>query len=142
MATPVTSVSLVKGILGPKYSSRIALPPFLRTAAVLMARVLACATAKGITIDDDTFQEMETYLAAHFYNQADSDYTSRSTLSASGAFEGKTDMGLANSRFGQQAMLLDPSGCLALFNQVKQRGSFVWLGKPKRDETSYDDRNN
>lgn len=136
-----TTSALVQQMLGPMYSTRIALTGPIRTAGVIMTQLLACAARKGVTIDSDTRREIETALAAFAYQLIDPGYTSRSTLSASGSFEGKTDMGLRLNKFGQLALLLDPSGCLELINDRKKQGGMVWLGKPSTEAQTYAERN-
>lgn len=136
-----TTSTLVMGMLGPMYSSRISLISPIRTAGVLMARIIACAARKGITLDEATTQEIETALAAHVYQLMDPGYTARSTLSASGSFEGQTKMRLEGTKFGQLALTLDPSGCVELINNPSKQAGVTWLGKPARDAKTYEERN-
>lgn len=136
-----TTATLVKGMLGPMYSPKLALTSPIRTAGVIMTRVLACAARKGVTIDSATADEMETALAAHVYQLMDPGYTSRSTLSASGSFEGRTDKRLEGTKFGQLALTLDPSGCLELVNNPAKQASVTWLGKPSSEAKTHEQRN-
>lgn len=117
-----------------------ALTAFISIATKIVDRVVRCAAAKGITLDDDTLLQIETLLAAHFYLLSDPMYTSKSTLSASGSFHGQTGKGLEATVFGPQALLLDESGCL---NAIMKgaRASLSWLGKTDDEKLSYEERN-
>ena len=83
--------------------------------------------------------EIETWLAAHFYAHRDPQYSSKATEKASATFQGATGMGLESTVWGQTAMTLDPTGCLASRNKGGKAG-VLWLGKAPSDQTDYEDR--
>lgn len=141
MAVRTTS-GLVQGVLLSNYGAKSdgALPsltPFIHIANLLTTRVAACAVAKGVPRTADELIELETWLAAHFYTRSDTALASESTERASGAYQGKTGMHLQASFYGQTAMDLDTSGCLAGLNSQK-RASMTWMGKVPSEEIPYD----
>lgn len=111
---------------------------FIATANVIVNRINICATAKGITLTPTELEMLERWLAAHYYQQSDRGYTARSTADASASFQGQLGMGFESTMFGQTALQLDPSGCLAAIG--KRKPTAVWLGKNDRDSLSYDER--
>ena len=136
-----TSEAKVKGVLGGNYDSDASpsLAPFIDTANVQTDQVVTCAAAKNITHSAAILERIETWLAAHFYAHSDQLYESKKTGGASGRFQGKTDMGLDSTQYGQTAKMFDTSGCLNQFSLGKRAG-MVWLGKPRSEETEYVDR--
>lgn len=133
-----TSAAVIE-LLGDDYNGTTVLTGFISTANVLVTRVAACAAAKGITLTAEELELMERWLSAHFYQQSDKGYSQRATLGASGTFGGKTDMGLNSTMYGQSAMTMDPSGCLAAITMRKTAG-LLWLGKPPSDQIPYQNR--
>ena len=115
------------------------LTPFIFTASVLVDAVSVCATARGVALSSDQLERIEALLAAHFYGHADQFYTQKQTQSASGSFQGRFDLGLNGSQYGQSAMLMDTSRCLASMNSGG-RITFTWLGKVFRDSIDYVNR--
>lgn len=136
-----TTITAVTDILGNFYVSGTSpsVQPFIDTATLLMDRVITCATAKGVTITDAEAERIEAYLAAHFFGHAQQFFTSKSTVSASGSFQGQTAMRLDASQYGQTAQMLDPSGCLTAITN-KARAGILWLGKTSEDQISAEDR--
>lgn len=112
----------------------------IKWATLLTDRVSTCATDKDWTLSSDELEEIETNLAAHKYCLTDRTYRSRNTLSAGGAFDGNTAMGLDATMYGQAAKMLDTSGCLSAFDKG-QRGGMEWMGLPVNEQTTYWDRN-
>jgi len=136
-----TTPNNVQAILGDNYDSNIDLMPFIETATALVDEVVNCAAAKNITISSALLEKIERWLAAHFYAHADPLYQSRSTGGASASFQGQTGMGFESTVYGQTAMRLDPSGCLAYFNEFSEPAQVLWLGKPPSEQIPYRDRN-
>lgn len=135
-----TDTEAVQGILGNNYDDCTELTPFIEGASLIVARVVTCATAKGITLSSAEQEMLERYLAAHLYGHQNQFLTSKSTGGASGSFQGQTGMHLEATYYGQTAMnLLDPSGCLAAMNKRQTAGGF-WAGKPPTEQTPYRDR--
>jgi hypothetical protein len=111
---PRTTASAVEGILGRDYDGTTDLDPFIDTAEVMVdeAEAQAALSEPVVTMTDGRLELMERWLAAHFYQMSDPGYASKRTGAKSGVFTGKTDMGLAATRYGQTAMILDISGQL------------------------------
>lgn len=140
----LTTSELVQGILLSDYGETESgelpsLTPFIDTAAVFMARVSTCASLKGTPLTVTEKEILERWLAAHFYAMSDQTYESRRTADSAGKFHGKTGMGLEASKYGQQAMSIDPSGCVASISK-RREARLVWLGKNPTDQTDYVDR--
>jgi len=131
---------MVKDILESNYDSgnNPNLSPFMRTASVLVARLVR--EAEDYEFSSDELREIELYLSAHFYMCSDKGYQSRSTMSASATFQGQTGKMLESSDYGQQAILLDGSGILQSLAKRETAGGF-WGGKPESEQLSYDERN-
>ncbi len=138
-----TTAPDVTAALGGNYDGTTTLTGFITRASLLVDRVAACATAKGEAMTAAELTEMETLLAAHYYQAADEGYTSRSTADASGSFKGQFGKGLEATRYGQDALSLDFAGCLRAIagpDGRKSAGGF-WLGKPPSEQTPYTQRN-
>ncbi len=116
-----TTAARVEGIIEV---CGISLTPFIRLANVLTDRV-AANNAEGC-LDSAGLIELETLLAAHFYTLRDQQYQSRSTGRASATFQGRTDMGLNSSYYGQMAIALDCTGTLA--DLGRRNVGMAWLG--------------
>jgi hypothetical protein len=137
-----TTSAAVKLVLQDDYDSvnTPSLVPFIDTATAVVTRVAACATRKSWTLSSTELELIERWLAAHFYCQGDPSYSARSTAGASGSFAGVFGMGLDNTRYGQQAQMVDSSGCLTAL--AKRRvASAAWLGKTDREKLTWDQRN-
>lgn len=137
---PRTTVISVRGILGDNYSSEALLTPFIEIANALVSRVATCATNKGTPLSATELELLERWLAAHYYCVMDPLYKSKKTGDASATFEGKSDMYLMGSRYGQAALSLDYSGCLAKVGSGelgKNTAGLEWLGKPPSDQIDY-----
>ena len=111
--------------------------PFIPPANALTNKVSANDT--GNVLNSAVLAEIERYLAAHFYALYDQQFLANKTADASANYQGKTDMGLDFTRFGQMAKTLDVSGYLATIGEGAP--SVLWLGKPVSDQIDYDDRN-
>lgn len=141
-----TDADLVKGVLldnyGPKEDgTEPSLTPFISAANLLVTRVAACATARGLTLSTDELTAIETWLAAHYYAVSDRTMSSQSNLGASGSFDGQTSMALDATLFGQHAKVLDHSGCLATITAGgRSRPKAVWLGRRPANQTDSDSR--
>lgn len=112
---------------------------FITAANLVVTRVNTCATAKGYSLSSDELTEMETWLAAHYYTRSDKPFAAKNELGAGGTYQGQTAKRLEASFYGQTALDLDPSGCLAaIANGVK--ASMAWGGKAPSDQIDYQDR--
>lgn len=117
----------------------ISMIPFIAVAHNLTNKVRDCAIAKGTPLSVTDLHDIETYLAAHFYALRDPQYQQKQTERASATFQGKTDMGLDLTWWGQMAKVIDTSGCLDGFGKTKV--GLAWLGKPKSRQLDYVERN-
>jgi competence protein ComGF len=130
----------VRAIIGSDSTLKVSF--FIETAEQLVDYVDSCDTDG--TLNTTQLRHIETWLAAHFYAIRDQQYASKKTGDASAVFQGKTDMALDSTQWGQQAMILDVTGKLATINQNAKRGKITagmtWLGKPKSSQTEYQDR--
>ncbi len=141
-----TTELLVKEVLGNNYDGRTSIYPFMRGASIVVDRVAACAITKEIPRTTAELREIETWLAGHFYAHHDQLYTSKSTSGAGASFQGQTAMHLNSTQYGQMAMTLDTSGCLADIQAGVTPGagrpvaSGVWLGKRRSEQIDYPQR--
>lgn len=147
-----TSAAAVSAILLRDYDVVTApsLVPFIETATLIVDRVVECAAEDDKVHTTAELERIEAWLAAHYYSQTDKNYTSRSTEGASGAFAGQTGMHLQSTLYGQTAMNIDFSGCLAELQaaatltptpvNIVKATSFAWLGKPRSSQIDYDQR--
>jgi hypothetical protein len=144
-----TNADAVKGVLrlgseGGDYDDDFSpsLIPYIDAASMLIDQAVTCAAKKNKALTTTQQEILERWVAAHFYCCSDRTYQARNTAQAGGTFSGQTAMYLEATLYGQTAMRLDPSGCLAAIGG-KQRNTArgIWLGKPDRDERAYEDRN-
>jgi hypothetical protein len=140
-----TTSELVEGLLSDDYDGESSLTVHVTSAYVMVNRVVTCATNKGITLSDEELELIERWLAAHFYASVDQPYEEKETAAgrgkSRGKFQGKTAMYLEGTKYGQNAMALDYSGCLSAIASGKKRVARVdWLGKPPSEQIDYDDR--
>ena len=138
-----TNKTLVKEVLGGQYNElRCAdLKPFIAAASGMVNWVTT--TCDEDSINDSTQLELiERWLAAHFYGVSEQLLQSKSQGGASGSFQGTSDKGLGSTQFGQQAMIMDLSGCLAKRNQemiqgYRNKAGMHWLGlNPSEKQTA------
>lgn len=136
-----TTPDAVRGVLSGNYDCKenTNLAPFIDTASNLVDFVSTCAISKGTSLTSTTLEIIERWLAGHFYAMSDLMYSQKSTGGASATFQGQTGMGLSSTLYGQQAMIVDTSGCLAERNKEMLDGSkkkvqMVWLGKDPPDQ--------
>lgn len=85
-------------------------------------------TGKGLSAD--ILGEIEKYLAAHFLSVRDQ-RAAREDIGSeySVTYQGKTDMGLQATHYGQMALTLDPSGTLARLSSSPKRAKFTVYGE-------------
>ena len=141
-----TTHEAVKDLLGDDFGPREqdglepSLDRWIRGANQIINRVVTCAADRGFTLTAEEKRELEMWLSAHMYTRSDPTYASETKGGGGGSKHGQTGMHLDASFYGQQAMMLDPSGCLRMLSKG-QVATGVWLGLPASDETSYSDRN-
>ena len=108
MANRVTSAEVKTIITTTKTEDQVT--PFITPANLLVSDALS-----GSGFGADRLKEIEKWLSAHFVaiDDASARVTEKEVGEASEKYEGKTDMGLKFTRYGQQAMMMDTSGKLA-----------------------------
>lgn len=107
-----TTDEAVGGII--EVDEDIPLTPFIETANNLVDRV--CLESD---YSDATLELIERWLSAHFYATRDPRTNREEVKGIVEAFEGSTKIGLSNTRYGQQAMLLDTAGNLKALDEAK-----------------------
>jgi hypothetical protein len=135
-----TTPTAVAAVLGRNYDGSTDLQQYIDSAEVVIARMIACAQAKGFSHTEPEVELIERWLAAHFYCKMDPLYNSNSTEGASGAYQRKGGgEGFESTDYGEMAVRLDDSGCLNAMGKRMSAGGF-WLGKPVSDQVPYDQR--
>ena len=134
-----TTAEAVKAILLDNYDGSANLNEFIDSANVLTTEVSTCASTRGTTMSAALLTKIETFLAAHFYGHGDQFYSDKKTEKASATFQGQTGMGLKSTQYGQSAITMDISGCLAAFNEGS-RATITWGGKPPSEQIDVRDR--
>lgn len=126
---------------------RPSLQPFIDAAVVLTDAVAACAAAKSYTWPagtDFTLELIERALACWSYKNSDQQYASKSTGGSSGSFKGQTAMYLESNHYGQEAKVLDSSGCLMVIvpgaDGKRAKAGARWLGRPPSEQREYSTR--
>jgi hypothetical protein len=110
-----TTADLVKGILD--VDEDISLTPFINAANVLVTE--ACGSAG---YEDDHLQQIETWLAAHFYCSRDPRVSYEVIGPLATTFQYKNGLFLANTSYGQMALTLDVKGGLAQLSKNMEEG--------------------
>lgn len=132
---PRTNAAKVKAILLDQFDEDDAdsvLDPFIKFANLLVTRV--CAVFDDY--DEDYLTEIESWLSAHAYKVVKRQEIREEAGSVKATYEGKVDLRLQVTEFGQQAMVLDVNGGLAGINnsmgevKKKVKVGITWLGTP------------
>ena len=123
--------------------SELNVHPFIQMANGLTTQLASNDSDGELTSTE--LRMIEANLSAHFASFRDPQYHSKSTGKANATFQGKTDMYLESSLWGQAAMTLDTTGWLATKNKENKEGGkrklqVQWLGKPPSSQTDYKDR--
>ena len=121
-----TTPELVAGIL--RIETGVDLDPFILAASSLVDGIDDRTDAPS----DERLQLIETWLAAHFYCMQFPRRSSEAAGDVSASYEGRFDLNLALSRYGQMAMVLDPTGYLKALNmptKIVTKVGATWLGR-------------
>lgn len=136
-----TTPELVKTII--EVDDTIDLGAFISAATTLVDRCCVYE-ADGETLLDYTsgdLEQIERWLAAHFYRIRDPDLTASTIGQLEDQYEGKVDLRLEVTKYGQMAMLLDTHGGLAALNNglgkvekvfpqaTGRKPRVLWLGR-------------
>lgn len=143
MSFRTTSIA-VQDLLARNYDGKTPVTAFMKSANTLVNRLVNAAAAKGVAysamLDSDTLERIECHLGCHFYQRHDPGFQSKTTGKSAATFQGQTGMGLEGTMYGQDAMTLDPTGCLAAINKGGRNIGITWIGKPKSAQIPYDQR--
>ena len=78
-------------------------------------------------VSEGRLEIIEKYLAAHFTALRDPRLTSEHVGPATSSYEGQSGLYLAHTRYGQQVMVLDPTGSFAAMDQGASTGTVAEL---------------
>ena len=98
------------------------------SAFVNSAHYLIQANLLSSGLSSDVLTEIHKYLAAHFASLRDQRIASERVADVSMNYQGKTDMGLNATLYGQTALMLDTSGSLA--NLALKPATFLVFDTP------------
>lgn len=133
-----TTSNAVRAILGNHYDGTTSLEPFIDTATAIVDKIATCATARSVTLGSTLLERIECWLAAHYYAHADQLMQSEGVGRGQATYQGQTGKFYESTQYGQAALGMDLSGCLASFGRQPIRMN--WLGKAVSDQTAYEDR--
>lgn len=131
---PRTTAAAVKEIIEVDETISTDLVPFIEAATMLVDRVVAVAVDESgnVYYTAPQLEVIERWLAAHFYAVRDPRVVTEGAGSVMVRYESHVELNLNNTRYGQQAMLLDTAGGLAKLNRDmlkgKQKVSLHWGG--------------
>ena len=132
-----TTSSAVEAILLNHYDGSSNLDAFIATATALVDRIVV-KDVDGI-MSAALLERVEAFLSAHFYAHADQLKQSESIGRSSVVYQGKTEVGLRSTQYGQTAVDLDFTGTLAALGKGKVK--FGWIGRTETEEQTYEERN-
>ena len=89
------------------------------TVAINTAHSLITQYLEDQELSEDILTTIELWLSAHFVAVRDPRSKSEALGDASNTYRGETKMGLQFTEYGQQAMLLDPTGILGQLGKQK-----------------------
>lgn len=132
-----TNHKMVEDVLQDCWDPSTKLDRYIKGASLIVDRVVTCSANTDYELTDAEAKEIETWLAAHLYTKMDPTYSSRSTNGASGSFVRDPKI---PEPFKDGALMLDPSGCLAIALKTVPKVSAGWMGRPPSEQTDYVDR--
>lgn len=132
-----TTSSAVEAILLNHYDGSSDLSAFIATATALVDHV--ASQDSGSILSATMLGRIEAFLSAHFYAHADQLKQSESIGRSSAVYQGRTEVGLRSTQYGQTAVDLDLTGTLSSLG--KKKATMTWLGKNEPDQIDYEDRN-
>lgn len=132
-----TTASDVEAILLDHYDGSSDLAPFIATATALVDYVASKDTDSVLSAA--LLERIEAFLSAHFYGHADQFKQEEGRGKTSAMYQGKTNMGLRSTQYGQTALDLDLTGTLTTLGKKKLK--VHWLGKTEDNWNDYEDRN-
>lgn len=118
-----TNDSLVEGII--EVDSTISLTPFITIANLMVDQ---CCTDLDENYSADQLEQIETWLAAHFYTVRDMRAERERAGTVEEKFQSKVDLGFNSSHYGQMAMRIDFHGGLAALDKQTLNGIVKTVG--------------
>jgi len=111
------------------YDDTIDLTPFITVANQLVTEL--CTDSNH---SDARLLEIERWLSAHFYHIRDQHVSQERAGEVGVNYQYKVDLAFNQTKYGQQALLLDTGGSLAQLNKRILEGesatvSVVWMGE-------------
>lgn len=103
-------------------------------AAIDTALILARDNLSGQGLDDDTYDRVTLYLAAHFAAVQRPRPASRGLGRANESYQGQTAQSLRMSYYGQTAILLDSTGLLAAMGDGQVKAEVTHVGGDLSDD--------
>ena len=134
-----TTSDAVNGIL--EKTATLSLTPFITSANLMVTK--HCSDNTDYTTTD--LEEIERYLAAHFYHVAKTRNDADRAGPVSRTRRSRVDMGLNLTHYGQMAMRLDWAGGLAALERRIKDGisttaiGFSWLGTEESELEDIED---
>lgn len=127
---PLTTPTLVQGVLNDDYTPGIDLSPYITAANVMVNTVVRKAQQKKIYFNMYQMEVVERWLAAHMYCCSDQAFQNNTVGQASTTYQGQTGKFLDGTKYGQMAMRIDPTGLLETVGRDERRVASVrWAGK-------------
>ena len=116
------SLDKVRDVL-ERTSTEAEIKPFVKTAEIVVDNYLL-----GEDIGDGLLSEIGVWLAAHFATVKYRRSGQESTGDVQVRYYAKIGFGFESTEYGQQAVLLDPSGVLEDLSRSKRNAEITWLG--------------
>lgn len=113
---PRTDASTVKEIFETELTDSTGLNIWIGMASSLVDDINQAANDAGNTLSDSRLMDLETLLSAHFASAQDPRIAEGDRETGSVTYQGETGLNLSSTKYGQNAMLLDPTGTLAALN--------------------------
>ena len=103
--------------------------PFIDTANEIVTEMCTGDNGPATAYSVTRLELIERWLAAHFYAIRDPRAKSEKAGSVGVTYQGKVDLNLAVTTYGQQAMMIDTNGGLNRLNTGKSpTATVLWLG--------------
>lgn len=126
-----TNDSEVRAVI--QMRATVSTTPFITAASALVDWIETCDDADANVLTSSQLLTLETFLAAHFVAVRDEQWSSTSNAGRSGSRQGQTQLHFNSTFWGQTALQLDVSGCLAkrqaeILAGGRAKATFLWLG--------------
>ncbi len=104
------------------------------TAFITAANLIVTANLADKELGVDLLKEIERWLAAHLIAIRDPRAANEKINNSSVTYQGKTDMGLNHTSYGQQVLILDYTGTMASVGAGLKRASLEVIAETDADE--------